>query len=117
MAIYTTVVILTESMRQVGPENKWLVQILVQLREEKCNENDYDLLSSWVLKNIHDINWNDWKNTPVIVSENAQRDAINKPNFTLVLCNWHTLTNPCNWHGSKSIPSELQFQSYKSMSW
>ena len=73
-----TVIILTESMRQVGPENKRLVQILERLREGKCNENDYDLLSSRVLKNIYNINWNDWENTPVIVSENAQKDAINE---------------------------------------
>lgn len=73
-----TVVILTESMRQVGPENQRLVQILERLREGKCNEDDFDLLSSRILLNVDNINWNDWKNAPVIVSENAQKDAINE---------------------------------------
>ena len=41
-----TVVILTESMRQVGPENQLLIQTLARLREGRCNDTDFHLLSS-----------------------------------------------------------------------
>jgi hypothetical protein len=63
-------------MRQVGSENQHLVQTLARLWEGKCNNDDFDLLLSWVLQNTNNINWNEWRN--VIVSENAQKDAINE---------------------------------------
>ena len=74
----STVIILTESMRQVGHENLHLVQTLSRLREGKCNDADFQLLSNRVIQNVNNINWNDWKDAPLIVSENAQKDAINE---------------------------------------
>jgi hypothetical protein len=71
------VVILKQSMRQTGPENVLFVDLLSRLREGRCTNEDYDLLSSRVLQNMMDIDWEKWKDTPIIVSENAQKDALN----------------------------------------
>ena len=70
------VVILKQNMRQSGAENAPLVDLLTRLREGRCIDKDYDLLSSRVLQNMK-IDWGKWKNTPIIVSENAQKDALN----------------------------------------
>ena len=71
------VVILTQSMRQCGPENERLVQLLGRLREGRCTDDDFDLLSTRILDNIS-VNWSEWQNVPIIVSENAQKDALNE---------------------------------------
>ena len=63
-------------MRQSGPENTPLVDLLTRLREGRCTHKDYDLLSSRVLQNMK-IDWGKWKNTPIVVSKNAQKDALN----------------------------------------
>lgn len=73
---FQTVVILKECMRQTGPENAALVKLLDHLREGKCTDNNYDMLSSRVLENV-DIDWSQWRDTPIIVTENAQKDALN----------------------------------------
>ena len=70
------VVILKQNMRQSGPENAPLVDLLTRLREGRCTNKDYELLSSRVLQNMN-VDWGKWKNTPIIVSENAQKDALN----------------------------------------
>jgi len=71
------VIILTESMRQAGPENFAFVDLLTRLREGRCNQNDYDILSNRVLQNT-EVNWNSWADTPIIVADNAQKDALNE---------------------------------------
>ena len=71
------VIILTESMRQCGPENIPFVDLLTHLREGRCNQNDYNILSDRVLQNT-EVNWDDWVDTPVIVADNAQKDALNE---------------------------------------
>ncbi|KAF8181770.1 hypothetical protein BJ912DRAFT_797357, partial [Pholiota molesta] len=73
---FKTVVILTESMRQSGPENARLVELLNRLREGRCTDDDFNLLSTRVLENVT-IDWSEWKNVPIIISENAQKDALN----------------------------------------
>ena len=71
------VIILNESMRQAGPENKTFVDLLSRLREGRCTQNDYDILSNRVLQNT-DVNWDEWTDTPIIVADNAQKDALNE---------------------------------------
>ena len=74
----TTVVILTEIMRQSGPENIPFIQCLGRLRTGNCTESDYDLLNSRVLENADiDIHSSEWKTAPIIVSDNATKDALN----------------------------------------
>ncbi|KAJ7177009.1 hypothetical protein C8R46DRAFT_836617, partial [Mycena filopes] len=53
-----TVVMLTQNMRQTGPENQPFVELLSRLREGKCTSDV-------------------WKNAPVIVAQNAMKDALN----------------------------------------
>lgn len=64
-------------MRQAGPENKTFVDLLSRLREGHCTQNDYDILSNHVLQNT-DVNWDEWTDTPIIVADNAQKDALNE---------------------------------------
>ncbi|KAJ7733453.1 hypothetical protein B0H16DRAFT_1220551, partial [Mycena metata] len=56
----STVVMLTQNMRQTGPDNQPFVELLGRLREGHIN---------WQSKR--------WKNAPVIVAENAMKDTIN----------------------------------------
>lgn len=74
----TTVVILTENMRQHGPENKALVSLLNRLREGKCTSDDFDLLNSKQLS-VSDFTSaeNEWSNVPIIVTNNECKDALN----------------------------------------
>ena len=71
------VIILTESMRQTGPENIPFVDLLSRLREGRCTQNDYSMLSSRILQN-NQVNWDTWSETPIIVADNAQKDALNE---------------------------------------
>jgi len=73
-----TVVILHESMRQAGVGNTDFVDLLGRLRDGVCNEDDYELLSGRKL-NETTIPGGDgrWGFSPVIVTNNATRDAIN----------------------------------------
>jgi ATP-dependent exoDNAse (exonuclease V) alpha subunit len=73
----TKVVILTQSMRQCGPENERLVKLLRRLREGRCTDDDFDLLSTRILDNMS-VDWSEWQIVPIIVSENAQKDALNE---------------------------------------
>jgi len=50
---------------------------LSHLREGHCTQNDYDILSNRVLQNT-DVNWAEWADTPIIVADNAQKDALNE---------------------------------------
>ena len=71
------VIILTENMRQSGTENINFVKLLSRLREGCCTQDDHDLLSKRILHNT-DVNWEVWADTPIIVSDNAQKDALNE---------------------------------------
>ena len=71
------VIILNESMRQAGPENIAFVDLLTRLREGRCTQTDYDILSNRVLQNI-EVDWDTWADTPIIVADNAQKDALNE---------------------------------------
>src|SRR6266545_4473159 len=46
-------VILSENMRQTGSENEVLNDLLERLREGRCTDSDYNLLSSRVLDNVN----------------------------------------------------------------
>ena len=74
----TTVVILTEIMRQSGPENMPFIQSLSHLRTGNCTKSDYDLFNTRVLENAEEnIYTSNWKKAPIIVSDNATKDALN----------------------------------------
>lgn len=64
-------------MRQSGTENINFVKLLSRLREGCCTQDDHDLLSKRILHNT-DVNWEVWADTPIIVSDNAQKDALNE---------------------------------------
>ncbi|KAJ7154990.1 hypothetical protein C8R43DRAFT_864652, partial [Mycena crocata] len=73
-----TVVLLTENMRQTGTENLPFVDLLSRLRDGRCTTADYELLQTRLARNV-DINWrgDQWNTAPVIVAENAMKDALN----------------------------------------
>ena len=74
----TTVVILTEQMRQAGPENLPFVEMLSRLRDGRCTQADYELLNTRMLRNVLEKTLNThWHNAPMIVYSNAIKDAIN----------------------------------------
>jgi hypothetical protein len=73
-----TVVILTEIMRQHGSENKRFIELLNRLRQGTCTHTDFDLLNSRLLKKTHIFDaTEDWRNVPIIVSNNECKDALN----------------------------------------
>ena len=73
-----TVIILTEQMRQAGEANAEFVSLLNRLRDGLCTKEDFKLLNTRVVsvakENLSDVHW---RNAPMIVSENAVKDAIN----------------------------------------
>lgn len=73
-----TVVILTEQMRQHGDANVQFASLLSRLREGVCTEDDFLLLNSRLISTGgEDLLSDDWQKAPMIVSENAVKDAIN----------------------------------------
>ena len=73
-----TVVILAEQMRQCGEANEQFVSLLGRLREGTCTEGDFSLLNSQLISSARrDLSSDEWKKAPIIVSENAVKDAIN----------------------------------------
>ena len=73
-----TVVILTEQMRQRGESNEQFASLLNRLREGCCTEDDFMLLNSRLMSNAgEDLSADNWQRAPIIVSENAVKDAIN----------------------------------------
>jgi flavin-binding protein dodecin len=73
-----TVVILTEQMRQHGEANKQFVSLLGRLREGICTDDDFSLLKSRLVSSAgQDLSTDEWRKAPIIVSENAVKDAIN----------------------------------------
>ena len=74
----TTVVMLTEQMRQAGAENQPFVEMLSRLRDGRCLAEDYDLLNTRMLSGALDgDDLDSWRDAPVIVYSNAIKDAIN----------------------------------------
>lgn len=70
-----TVVILTEVWRQAGPENQTFVSLLNRLRHGMC---DFEMLNSRIISNAKSAMTDDtWKSLPIIVSDNAVKDALN----------------------------------------
>ena len=76
---FETVVMLQEMMRQCGDENAGFVSLLQRLRDGVCNQEDYDLLKGRCLGNHSSTKMaDDWNFAPIIVTNNATRDAINR---------------------------------------
>jgi len=74
----TTVVMLTQQMRQGGAGNERFVEMLSRLRDGRCTRDDYDLLNDRLLSNALDIRLQPrWQHAPVVVYTNAIKDAIN----------------------------------------
>jgi len=72
------VVLLSEQMRQTGEANAGFVSLLSRLRNGSCTEDDFDLLNTRLLSVAgEDLTAMSWRNTPMIVSDNAVKDAIN----------------------------------------
>jgi hypothetical protein len=73
------VVLLHESNRQSGPENQPFVDLLTRLRVGACTDADYRLLNRRLINNVQP-SWADpsWQTAPIIVTENAVKDAINE---------------------------------------
>ena len=66
-------------MRQRGPENDQFVSLLTHLHQGKCSDHDFKILNSRIVKNAKP-DWQDpaWNGPPVIVSDNAVKDALNE---------------------------------------
>ena len=74
----TVVVMLTQQMRQAGPENQQFVEMLSRLRNGRCNQEDYELLNTRLLCSaVNDPLFTQWKDAPMIVYTNAIKDSIN----------------------------------------
>ena len=74
----TTVVMLTQQMRQEGPENLCFVEMLSRLRDGRCMREDFDLLNTRLLSTALDEELcQEWQGTLMIVYTNAIKDAIN----------------------------------------
>ncbi|KAJ3009702.1 hypothetical protein NUW54_g2705 [Trametes sanguinea] len=75
---FTKVVMLHEIMRQRGPENTAFVDLLARLRVGQCTAEDYELLRTRVLtENEELLNDPQWADVPIIVYDNATKDALN----------------------------------------
>ena len=74
-----TVVLLLEVKRQSGDKNACFVQLLAQLQEGKCTEDDYHLLQTQTLTSVRP-SWDDegWLQASIIVTSNAVNNSINK---------------------------------------
>ena len=75
-----TVVELTTNMRQQGRENVRFSELLNRLRVGNCTDADYEVLQSRIVGQNCDIDFDDpkWKSSPIIVSDNSTKDAINE---------------------------------------
>ncbi|KAI1792866.1 P-loop containing nucleoside triphosphate hydrolase protein, partial [Ganoderma leucocontextum] len=75
---FTDVVILDEVMRQKGSANEAFIHLLARLRVGECTDADFELLNTRLLQNLPTGPYlSQWANAPVIVSDNATKDAIN----------------------------------------
>jgi hypothetical protein len=73
-----TVVLLTEPMRQIGPENEEFVSLLNRLRYGRCTNADFELLNTRLMSNLN-IDWTQepWSSARIIVNENEMKDRLN----------------------------------------
>ncbi|KAH7909207.1 hypothetical protein BJ138DRAFT_986573, partial [Hygrophoropsis aurantiaca] len=92
----TTVVLLTEVMRQAGPENVPFVQLLQRLRHGKCTAADFELLNTRLVSRVRP-NWTSpgWLDAPVIVSDNDVKDKINE---RAAIEFAHRVGRPLHWY-------------------
>jgi hypothetical protein len=75
----TTVIILRVVMRQCGEHADQFVDLLNRLREGRCTKADFKLLNTRIISNNNiDFHSPPWKYTPIIVSDNATKDALNE---------------------------------------
>ncbi|KAJ3539217.1 hypothetical protein NM688_g6398 [Phlebia brevispora] len=73
-----TVVMLYKPMRQTGEHNQRFVELLERLRTGECTDDDYTLLCSRTLSAASvDLREPEWAHAPVIVYDNASKDALN----------------------------------------
>ncbi|KAF9478297.1 hypothetical protein BDN70DRAFT_772967, partial [Pholiota conissans] len=73
------VVILTQIMRQVSDDCKPFVSMLSRLRTGNCTADDYNMLNSQIVsQNPIDSTDTAWANSPVVVSNNDTKDALNE---------------------------------------
>ena len=74
-----TVVVLNQVMHQRGPKNDQFVSLLTCLHQGKCSDHDFETLNSRIVKNAKP-DWQDpaWNRLPVIISDNAVKDALNE---------------------------------------
>ena len=75
-----TVVELKENMRQSGSANKRFVALLARLRKGQCTDDDYTLLKTRLINSSNNPTNRDeqWRYAPIIVSDNAAKDALNE---------------------------------------
>ncbi|PBK87947.1 hypothetical protein ARMGADRAFT_887853, partial [Armillaria gallica] len=74
-----TVVILTQVMRQGGDSNASFVELLNRLRLGQCTLDDHRALNQQLAENIQpDWSSKEWATAPLIVTENAIKDAYNQ---------------------------------------
>ena len=71
------VVLLHETMRQSGAENQRFTELLNRMRTGVCTGEDYEMLKSRVLAKAAVKLSKEWRAAPVIVANNASKDAIN----------------------------------------
>lgn len=75
----STIIILHYPQRQISSKNEEFCDLLMCLQEGRCTAHDYDLLNSCVMSSESNIDFisKPWQHTPVIVYDNAAKDAIN----------------------------------------
>ena len=72
------VIILETVERQRGSGAQELISLLSRLREGRCSTDDFDFLNSRLASRLSSKeNIGKWHNAPIIVSENATKDALN----------------------------------------
>ena len=79
LSVYA-IIVLQKINHQSGDSNTHFVELLIRLHIGECNASNYQLLKSRVISETQNINtWNLGINdySPVIVSDNASKDAIN----------------------------------------
>jgi hypothetical protein len=71
-------VMLTKPMRHRGEQNQSFIRLLQRLRTGQCTNADFDLLNSKLLHNARpDWTEKEWRDCPIIVSNNEAKDLIN----------------------------------------
>lgn len=93
-----TVVLLHQIMCQSGQQNDAFVDMLGRLRIGKCTPDDYETLLHRSISTVSpDWTKSEWNNAPIIVYENAIKDAINEEAAIAFLQN---TGRPLHWYYS-----------------